>query len=170
MLRSKLIIFVIAGAISFAVYHNYTFFRERYRPFSKPLEMESGISQGREYAPEQGSEDWKQRSVSPADRTKFTSGMGRDPFRLAGGGVYKKTSGSSSDAAGLPQWSAVLFSPKRRLALMNGGIYQEGDRVSGRMITKIEQDRVTLSGGGDGLVVEIERSLLRESLSSGEDN
>ena len=49
--------------------------------------------------------------------------------------------------------TGVLISPSRRVAIVNGKPYQEGQRVSGAELTRIESRSVQLRDGNHDLVV-----------------
>lgn len=51
--------------------------------------------------------------------------------------------------------SAVLISATRRIAVINGGLYREGDEVEGATITRIEAGSVSLRRGSERLVVPL---------------
>ena len=156
MALKKYFILIIIAAIFFAVYRNYTFFRNRKTALSQPVSEESN-----EDYEEQSGEDQKKnsyrRELSPAVRIQFSSGIGRDPF---GFNENEKTIEKySDDNPPLQQFqlTAVLLSPYRRFALLNGEIFQEGDTIAGRRLEKIEPDRILLSGGGDGWVIDLQQ-------------
>lgn len=75
-----------------------------------------------------------------------------DPMR-----PYRVESAAGAQTAGPRplQLSAILVSEKRRIALINGRFYREGDAVGGAQITRIESGSVRLRRGGEDLVVRL---------------
>jgi len=53
------------------------------------------------------------------------------------------------------QLSAVLISASRRIAVINGGLYREGDEIEGATITRIAPGSVSLRRGSEQLVVPL---------------
>ena len=51
--------------------------------------------------------------------------------------------------------SAVLISATRRIAVINGGLYREGDEIDGATITRIAAGSVSLRRGSEQLVVPL---------------
>lgn len=51
--------------------------------------------------------------------------------------------------------NAVLVSSSRRVAVINGEIRREGDRVGDATVTRIEPRRVALRRGGEEIVVRL---------------
>ena len=51
--------------------------------------------------------------------------------------------------------TAVLISPQRRIAVINGGIYGEGEEVDGARVVRIEPDAVRVRRGAQDLVVPL---------------
>jgi hypothetical protein len=54
------------------------------------------------------------------------------------------TSGVRHGAEPVPSLHSILLGPGRRLAILNGSIVGEGDKVGGRRVTRIEHDAVFL--------------------------
>jgi len=48
------------------------------------------------------------------------------------------------EKAPLPQVNSILVAPDRRLAVLDGAIVREGEKVGPRVLLKIEQDAVIL--------------------------
>ncbi len=101
-------------------------------------------------------EEHRPSGLSAAARLRFLGGLGRNPFVPAG----EERAATAPDATGrdnvLPRLKAVLLSGERRIALLNGEIYREGEEVYGRKILRIEPKGVILSGGGDGVMIALE--------------
>lgn len=66
--------------------------------------------------------------------------------------------------------SAVLISSSRRVAVVNGEIRREGDRVAGATVARIEPRQVTLSRGGEDIVVRLPGSDDEIRIRSGDDS
>jgi hypothetical protein len=78
-----------------------------------------------------------------------------DPMRPFGGDAAS----ASAAAPAEPRFSltAVLVSPTRRVAVVNGKTYFEGDAVDGAEIVAIELDAVRVREGGAERVVSLGR-------------
>lgn len=87
-----------------------------------------------------------------------------EPFRPAPGG-----SGGAS-AAPQPRFklTAVLISPTRRVAIVNGKPLQEGQRVAGAELVKIDPRSVQLRDGNRDFVVQLGDAPTRAPTSEGE--
>jgi len=156
MLRSKAFLLILAVSVLFAVYRNYTFFRKRFRAVTPQVSAAPRSSEpatGRTLEKDGGN---RLSRLSAADRLRFAGGLGRDPFVLPG---EKTVAGAAGDSKTnrLPLLKAVLWSRGRRVALLNGEILREGEKIYGRKILRIQPDRVILSGGGDGVMIELEK-------------
>jgi hypothetical protein len=53
--------------------------------------------------------------------------------------------------------TAVLISPTRRVAIVNGKPYTEGAHVNGAQITRIDPQSIELNDGGEELVIHLGR-------------
>jgi len=53
--------------------------------------------------------------------------------------------------------TAVLISPQRRIAVINGRLYREGDAINGATLTVIEPGLVRLQRGSESLEVRLTR-------------
>ena len=53
--------------------------------------------------------------------------------------------------------SGVLISPQRRVAVINGTLYREGDTVNGARVVRIESNSVQLRRGTEVLALQLER-------------
>ena len=51
--------------------------------------------------------------------------------------------------------TAILISRSRRLAVINGRVHREGERVNGDLITRIEQGAVRIARGGENVLVRL---------------
>jgi hypothetical protein len=71
------------------------------------------------------------------------------PFRYVGS--------ASAGAVSAPRFAltAVLISPTRRVAIVNGKPYERGETVAGAEIIRIEADAVHLREHGNELVVPL---------------
>ena len=80
----------------------------------------------------------------------------RDPMRPFGSAAA--TAGSAT-AASAPRFAltAVLIAPTRRVAIVNGKPYQQGESVDGAEIVAIEQGAVRMRERGTELVVSLGR-------------
>jgi hypothetical protein len=79
----------------------------------------------------------------------------RDPMR-----PFSSAPGAGSTAvASAPRFAltAVLVAPTRRVAIVNGKPYQQGEKVDGAEIVAIEQDAVRLREQGAELVISLGR-------------
>jgi len=141
MLRNRILILLLIAGTGLALYRNYTFFRDR-RAGRNPVQ--AGVAAA---APEPLETYESTTPAGPApglrrtDRVAFAAGMGRDPF-----GVTPERDGVTASGPVDLRLDAVLVSPQRRLALVGGRIYREGDMLAGRRIQRIETDRVVLAG------------------------
>ncbi len=79
----------------------------------------------------------------------------RDPMRPFGGAAVPGT--APAPAAPRFTLTAVLVSPTRRVAVVNGKPYFEGDAVDGAEIVAIELDSVRVREGGAERVVSMRR-------------
>ncbi len=157
MLRSKFFLALLAVAILFAVYRNYTFFRQRTRAMT-PVAMASPLmSETRGSGALENEEEKGLARLSSADRLRFAGGLGRDPFVLAGDETSATVPKGEDEANRLPRLNAVLWSSGRRVALLNGEVHREGEQIYGRKILRIEPERVILAGGGDGVMIELKK-------------
>jgi hypothetical protein len=90
----------------------------------------------------------------------------RDPMRQFG-----RSSGAGAAVAAAPRFAltAVLIAPTRRIAIVNGKPYSQGESVDGAEIVAIEQGAVRLREHGADLVVSLGRpSNGRPQLAQGE--
>lgn len=53
--------------------------------------------------------------------------------------------------------TAVLISASRRVAVVNGELYREGDRINGDVIAGIEPGAIRLKRGGEDVVVRLRK-------------
>ncbi len=151
MLRKTGLILVFVVALLFAVYRNYTFFRER-RGGSRLLSstLSAGVG-GRQEPTGKGADVPVAIGISKVDRVRFERGEGRDPFRLSGKVPPAIRPGEPFP---LPRLETILTSSRRRLAVLNGEICREGDTLFGRKVLRIEPESVILSGEGGGIRIE----------------
>lgn len=90
----------------------------------------------------------------------------RDPMRPFGRG-----SAGGAAVAAVPRFAltAVLIAPTRRIAIVNGKPYSQGESVDGAEIVSIEQGAVRLREHGADLVISLGRpSNGRPQLAQGE--
>ena len=80
----------------------------------------------------------------------------RDPMRPFGSAA---ATAGSAPAASAPRFAltAVLIAPTRRVAIVNGKPYQQGESVDGAEIVAIEQGAVRMRERGTELVVSLGR-------------
>jgi hypothetical protein len=64
--------------------------------------------------------------------------------------------------------TAVLISSERKIAIINGALYREGDSIAGAIITRIEPQGVHLRRGSELLVVPLNSEHTRLSARSGD--
>lgn len=83
-----------------------------------------------------------------------------DPMR-----PYRADNGAGTEKASPRRLrlSGVLVSTTRRIAVINGSLYREGDEVQGARITRIEPESVRLRRGDEELVVPLVRDSTRAS-------
>ena len=76
----------------------------------------------------------------------------RDPMQ-----PYRYVATPGSGGVGAPRFAltAVLISPTRRVAIVNGKPYERGETVGGAEIVRIEPDAVHLREHGNELVVPL---------------
>ena len=76
----------------------------------------------------------------------------RDPMQ-----PFKAGAGGVAGVAGAPRFrlSAVLISPTRRVAILNGAPRQEGDRIDGATLTHIDAQWVRLEQGAASWVIHL---------------
>ncbi len=88
-----------------------------------------------------------------------------DPMR-----PFQPVAGDGPGAAPVPRFrlTAVLISPARRVAIINGKSYQEGQKVSGAEITHIDAQSVELRDGGDEWVVHLGKTHASAAIVTGE--
>jgi len=60
--------------------------------------------------------------------------------------------------------TAVLVSERRRIAVINGGIYQEGDLVNGELISRIDPGSILIRRGNEDI-----RVMLRQMRATNND-
>jgi len=84
------------------------------------------------------------------------------PYRVESG------TGATEPTTRRLQLTAVLISTTRRIAVINGSLYREGDEVAGARITRIEPGSVRLRRGGEDLVVPLIREGARASNQEGD--
>jgi hypothetical protein len=73
-------------------------------------------------------------------------------------------------AAAAPRFvlTAVLISSARRVAIINGKPYRQGDKVAGAEITRIESQAVALDDGGEELVVHLGKTRASATAATGD--
>jgi hypothetical protein len=64
--------------------------------------------------------------------------------------------------------TAVLVSEHRRIAVINGVFYREGDTVAGAVVTRIEREAVHFERRGQSLVVRLNSERTKLSPRSGD--
>ena len=83
------------------------------------------------------------------------------PYRFVGG---------TAGGVAAPRFAltAVLISPSRRVAIVNGEPYERGETVNGAEIVRIEPDAVHLREHGNELVVPLGHAAVVGKASQGE--
>lgn len=76
----------------------------------------------------------------------------QDPMRPPAPLEAQGAAGSGTSGLSL---TAVLVSASRRIALINGQIYREGDRIGGEEIIAIEQGFILIRRGGTDVRVRV---------------
>ena len=64
--------------------------------------------------------------------------------------------------------TAVLVSPSRRVAIINGKPYQQGQKVNGAEVTHIDAQSVGLRDGGDEWVVHLGKTHASAAIVTGD--
>lgn len=59
--------------------------------------------------------------------------------------------------------TAVLVSASRRVAIINGEIYREGERVNGELISRIESGAIRIRRGNDEVLIRIRPARVTEN-------
>jgi hypothetical protein len=80
------------------------------------------------------------------------------------------TSGADQSAAGNVVLSAVLISPSRRIAVINGQLCREGDVVADARVERIDPRSVSLRRDGELIVVALNAPRPPESTNDGDPN
>ena len=77
-----------------------------------------------------------------------------DPMR-----PYSPASPAAGDqrAARPFRLTGVLIAATRRVAVINGALYREGDTVNGARVVRIERDSVQLRRGNENLTLQLQR-------------
>lgn len=75
----------------------------------------------------------------------------KDPMRP----YQRQPSGDSAVSGPTFDLTAVLISESRRIAVVNGGLYREGDEIAGSRLTQIRPESIRLRRGGTELVVHL---------------
>jgi hypothetical protein len=89
----------------------------------------------------------------------------RDPMQ-----PYRFVAGAAGGVVGAPRFAltAVLISPTRRVAIVNGKPYERGESVNGAEIVRIDPDAVHLREHGNELVVPLGHAAAAGKSSQGE--
>ena len=67
------------------------------------------------------------------------------------------TGGTRTASAGL-DLTAVIVSPSRRIAVINGRFYREGERVNGELITGIEPGAIRIRRNGEDIQIKVNQN------------
>ncbi|NQV30103.1 MAG: hypothetical protein HQ508_04375 [Candidatus Marinimicrobia bacterium] len=115
-----------------------------------------GLNKGSGSAPMSAREASKYRSAAPLQALTWKNGWESDPFYYAeaettnalGGGILGSLFGAM-DGGDRPslELSMISWNGNIGMALVNGDILEEGDRVAGYQITKIAFDHIILRKG-----------------------
>ncbi|HZF31377.1 MAG TPA: hypothetical protein VE907_19840 [Gammaproteobacteria bacterium] len=87
-------------------------------------------------------------SPARADEPRLRDPM--QPFKAVAGAA-----GPGGAAAPRFRLTAVLISPTRRVAIVNGAPRQEGERVAGATLTRIEPQAVHLEQGAESWTIHL---------------
>jgi hypothetical protein len=85
-----------------------------------------------------------------AGAARAEDGLVRDPMQ-----PYRFVAGPDGGVAPRFALTAVLISPTRRVAIVNGKPYERGESVNGAEIVRIDSDAVHLREHGSELVVPL---------------
>ena len=77
----------------------------------------------------------------------------RDPTRPAGGSGT--AGGNLASTAERFELAATIVSGERRIALINGRFFREGERVNGQQITRIEPGAIRLMRAGNEVLIRV---------------
>ncbi|HUK55938.1 MAG TPA: hypothetical protein VLY20_04700 [Nitrospiria bacterium] len=80
---------------------------------------------------------------------------GRDPFVLPG-----RTNAVGSEANGELHLSAIIYRSGRGVAIINNKILRKGDKIDGKQITDILEDRVVLQGPAGEKELRVDKFVL----------
>ncbi|NNC63510.1 MAG: hypothetical protein HKN84_01885 [Gammaproteobacteria bacterium] len=64
--------------------------------------------------------------------------------------------------------TGVLIAATRRIAVINGALYREGDTINGARIMRIESDSVQLRRGSEDVALQLERGIAIRRTNNGE--
>ncbi len=96
-----------------------------------------------------------------SSRQEFVSIKERNPFKMEGASAEKKPpsfpGGKASSGLQGITLDGIAQAGKRKVALINGKVFKEGDEVSGAKILSIEKNRVILLKGQGKYIIELKR-------------
>lgn len=78
------------------------------------------------------------------------------------------SSGPASEARRILELNGVLVSSNRRIAVINGDLYREGDTVNGALVVRIDPRSVHLKRGDQTVVVEMSGERPKPLINRGE--
>ena len=84
------------------------------------------------------------------------------PFQAA------RERGTRGSAPARYRLTAVLISELRRIAVINGKLYREGDELDGARLTRIESQAVSLRRGSEDMVLRLSTGRPESQLSQGD--
>ena len=84
--------------------------------------------------------------------------------------AVKQTAKTSKESPRTTLLSAVLFSDDRRVAVIDGRVLREGDRVGDAVVTEIFADGVKLARGGHVQVMRLPKSVASIKLNAAAEN
>ena len=88
-----------------------------------------------------------------------------DPMRPY---VTMPTTSGTTVAVEQFELTAVLVSPARRIAVINGRFYREGDRINGDEITRIEPGSIRIRRGNEVVLVNLREEKAMTATEDGE--
>lgn len=139
---------IVLGLLALAILYNaWSFFgRRAATPGPPPAPLLSGPTPAAGGAPAPPAIDPATIPAPPVVDLKTTPSWVRDPFLLAGETRDETIAQVSLPAINEPDpvVHSILFSPQRKLAVIQGRIYKVGDRVGGSEIVDIERAAVVM--------------------------
>lgn len=158
----RIAVILLVGSVAYNIYYYFLRSTPRVAPPSQaaPLLGEVGSR------PAPARETWIDPATLPAppsvDLTTAPS-YGRSPFLTpAEFAALGRRSGGSVEIGPAPLVRSILFSPNRRLAMINTSVVRVGESVAGWKVVDITREAVTLAdSGGKQTTVSLRSGALR---------